>query len=221
MRRIARAIVLVAAVFASAAHAAVVFTNLGTSAPPATISGSTVAPFDQAAQAAIANGTPVTTIPGSPIGGSLTVSPAAEKRTIGAGWATWSHGYTGPVFVVLASSATLTLPAGTRAFYFYAEPNAFAIQTVSATTNSGATSGPINVDGQAGANGFAFITTAGETISTITVTTNDSSFALAEFGASAAGATPPAPVPTLSEWALIGLALLLAGVAALRLRRFR
>ncbi|RJP88114.1 MAG: hypothetical protein C4518_11220 [Desulfobacteraceae bacterium] len=64
----------------------------------------------------------------------------------------------------------MNLPANTGAFYFYAEPNDFVSWTISAETDSGTSSGDISVLGNAGANGYAFYTTAGESITNITVT---------------------------------------------------
>ena len=173
-----------------AAQAAIVFQDLGTVAPPATLGNYAVAPFDQVPQTAIPDATDVTTIPGSPIPGDLTVSPALNKRTIGSGWATWSHGYTGAVYVIgTGGTATMTLPAGAGAFYFYAEPNSFALMTINATANDGTTSGDITVNGSSGANGFAFYATGTtSTITSITVTSSDASFAIGEFGIAVQGA---------------------------------
>lgn len=42
---------------------------------------------------------------------------------VGDGWDTWSHGYLGDVYNTSLSIITINLPAGTNAFYFYAEPN--------------------------------------------------------------------------------------------------
>ncbi len=215
MKRIFVAVVVLFAVISvgmSKAEASVSFTDLGTSAPPASIGGRTVTAFDAAAQAAILNGTSVSTIPGSPFG-SLTVSPNVTKQTIGSGWATWSHGYTGSVYTNLSSgSITLTLPANTGAFYFYAEPNSFSVMTITATTNSGATSGPINVNGSSGANGFGFVASAGDTIATITVSSSDASgFAVGEFGI---GSEIPSTVPTMNEWGLV-IFMLLGGLGSL------
>ena len=190
-RKIGLAIASLALAVASAsANAAVLFQNLGTSAPPASVGTHTLTPFDQAPQAAIANLTNVSTIPGSPIGGTLGISPASNKRVIGNGWATWSHGYTGVVYYNNGgTSATLTLPAGTKAFYFYVASDSFGLYNFTAVTDSGTTSGAVPVEGQAGAGGFAFYSTAGETISSITVTVaGTSGFAIGEFGISG-GAT--------------------------------
>jgi hypothetical protein len=172
------------------ASAAVVFENLGTGAPPATLGVNpvyTLTPFDQAEQAAIPNGTLVTTIPGSPFPGELTTSVPVAKGTTPGTWATWSHGYTGPVFYVGGTTVRLTLPPNTGAFYFYLEPNAFAVFNFTAVTNSGVTSGNVPVNGFGGATGFAFYSTLpqGEAILYIDIAgpAGAGGFALAEFGA--------------------------------------
>jgi hypothetical protein len=168
-----------------AANADVLFQSLGTGAPPATVGSHAVTPFDQAAQAAIPSFTNVTVIPGGPSGATLTVSPSANKRTIGSGWASWSHAYTGVVYYNNGgTTASLTLPAGTKAFYVYVEPNLFNVFNISAATDSGVNSGAIPVNGNSGASGFAFHTTAGENITTITITADAgaSGFAFGEFG---------------------------------------
>ena len=215
-------LILIVCAFASTSHAAVLFSNLGTGAPPATISTYTLAPFDQAPQAAIPNFTNVTLIPGSPIPGNLTTAASVNKRTIGSGWATWSHGYTGVVYYSNgASTIVMNLPPSTGAFYFYAEPNNFASYIISAVTDSGVSSGNITVQGNSGANGYAFYTTAGESILTITVTAAQgaSGFAIGEFGISAAQAfIPSADIPTLSEWALLLFSALFGGLVWWRQR---
>ncbi|MDO9263733.1 MAG: IPTL-CTERM sorting domain-containing protein [Desulfosalsimonadaceae bacterium] len=205
-------VLLASFVFVSvqAVQAAVLFTDLGTAAPPATVSTYTLIPFDQAPQAAIADSTDVTTIPGCPVPGTLTTGASVNKRTIGSGWATWSHGYTGVVYMG-GSEIVLNLPPDTQAFYFYAEPDSFSTMVISAETDSGASSGDINVTGASGANGFAFYTNAGESITTITVATNDTFMAIGEFGI--AQAAEPAAIPTMNEWGLIILSLLVAGSA--------
>ena len=178
------ALALAAASFA--ANADILFSNLGTNAPPATIGGHSVIPFDQAAQAAIPTFNDVSVIPGGPNGATLTVSPLSNKRSIGGGgWASWSHGYTGVVYYNNGgTTATLTLPAGTKAFYVYVEPNFFDVYNISAATDSGVQSGAVPVNGSSGATGFAFHTTAGENITTITITADEGAggFAFGEFG---------------------------------------
>ncbi len=181
------AFTLAAASFA--ANADILFQNLGTGAPPAAIGDHAMTPFDQGAQAAIANGTSLSVIPGGPNGTSLGVSPATNKRSIGGGWATWSHGYTGAVYSDYESTqVTLTLPAASKAFYVYVEPNPFEFIDITVTTDSGATSTAIQVNGASGANGFGFYSTAGETITSVTISSPEN-FAFGEFGISTGPAT--------------------------------
>ena len=63
-----------------------------------------------------------------------------HDQATGPCWATWSHGYTGDVYDTLSSldptSPTISLPAGTRAFYLYAEPNVFDVFDVQATAQT-------------------------------------------------------------------------------------
>src|SRR6266478_8857200 len=114
-------------VVAVAANAGIVSVNLGTAAPPTAVGPYFMGVFSQVPQAAIANGTSVASIPGGPGGTSLGVAPNMVKQTVGAGWATWSNGYTGAVYTELtaATTTTVTLPASSHAFYLYAEPNSF------------------------------------------------------------------------------------------------
>ena len=216
------ALILALLLVASGAEAAVVFQNLGTSAPPTTLGPYHVGAFDQTPQAAITDFTSVSSIPGNPEGSDLGVSPNLDKRTIGASWGTWSNGYTGVVYYGAdVTSMMLTLPTGTAAFYFYAEPNQFSDFNVSATTAQGATSGPISVNGQGGANGFAFYSSPGDPILTITVTCTDASgFAIGEFGAVSVQQAGSEPVPAVSPWGLgiLGAALALGGAFLLKKR---
>ena len=192
------ALALAAASFA--ANAAIVFQNLGTAAPPTTVGSYSMTPFNQAAQAAIPDfTTDVTLIPGSPVAGNLLLAPGANKRTVGVNWwagnpGAWGHGYTGPVFYVNENTSVLTLPASAQAFYFYVQPNQGGIWNVTATTNSGTTSGAIAVSsGPSGsANGYAFYATAGETIQSVTITVSGvegPGMALGEFGINGGVAT--------------------------------
>src|SRR5690606_29230271 len=85
---------------------------------------------------------------------------------------------------------TLTLPPGTKAFYFYLQNNDQdeIPDTIIVTSDSGVTSGPIVVETDytspdVGAHGFGFHSTNGESIVSITVQTNESQgFGLANFG---------------------------------------
>ena len=185
------ALALAAASFA--ANADILFQNLGTAAPPATLGGHTMTQFDQSPQAAIPDGTSgIALIPGAPMGGTLGISAAASKFTVGNGWGTsetWGHGYLGPVFYSTSNPVTLTLPAGTKAFYFYTQSSWVGTWNITATTDSGTSSGPISVSSgfsaPTGANGFGFYSTAGESIISISVTSSTSpGLGFAEFGIS-------------------------------------
>lgn len=97
------------------------------------------------------------------------------------GWATWSHGYAGDVYHTSQPSVRVTLPPDTRAFYFYAEPNPFAVFNIVATAEDGTTSGPIAVDGYAGARYFGFYAADEDNIASIAVSSTVD-FAIGEFG---------------------------------------
>src|SRR5262245_61680774 len=82
-------------VFVGPSEAAIIFSDLGTGNPPATVGTVPVSAFNTAPQAALPDLTLTSTIPGNPLGGPLILSIQAKKETIGVSWATWSHGYTG------------------------------------------------------------------------------------------------------------------------------
>ena len=199
------------------AAAAISFVDIGTSAPPASLGTCAVVAFDQTAQAAVVNGTSVTSVVGGPNGTSLGLSPAHIKRNIGSGWATWSHGYTGAVYVQNGTQAIFNLPAGAQCFYFYAEPNNLSAFNITVTPASGS-SVTRSVTGNAGAYGYGFYT-SGETISSVTVdvAAGAGGFAVGEFGVGTA-ASGPSAIPTLSEWGMIFLAGVMGvfGFATLR-----
>jgi subtilase family serine protease len=119
--------------------------------------------------------------------GNLSFSPGLECLEVGHGWATWSNGYTGDVYwdnsdVGSTTTLSLTLPAGTKAFYFYAEPDEFETFDLQATAQDGTTSGPIQVYGYAGAEYLGFYSNhAGVFIHQINVSCGDD-FAVGEFG---------------------------------------
>src|SRR4051794_11102292 len=119
----------------------------GTGAPPGTLGPYTMTPL---APDARADGFVDTA-------GTVGFSTSLYHTRVGAGWATWSHGYTGDVYSTGGGViTTLALPEGTSAFYLYAEPDPFAVFDITAITDDGTSSGPIAVDGLAGARYFGF-----------------------------------------------------------------
>ena len=152
--------------------------DLGTAAPPATLGGYTMTPFPT-------DGRPLfqdeINVP-SPLGGDVTFSDPLTHFQIGNGWSTWSHGYTGDVYFTNGlQSTSLTLPANTGAFYFYAEPNLFGMFTVTVTDSSGVTI-VTSVEGDSGANGFGFFADPGMSLVSVSITVDGSDFAIGEFG---------------------------------------
>ena len=149
----------------------VVVTSTGVGAPPTTVGPYAITPFGPDVRPEF---TDVTTV-ASPACGNISFSPALGKREIGSGWATWSNGYTGSVYRTAPASSTdvvtltINLPAGTSAFSFYAEPERFGLFNVEAIADNGTSTGPILVNGLAGAQNFGFYG-IGNTISSIKVT---------------------------------------------------
>jgi hypothetical protein len=162
----------------------------GTGAPPSTLGGFTMSPFGADSQPSCgAPGSSVTSVTGPT--GAIGFNQAVNHDIAGLCWATWSNGYTGDVYgtdtSTDVSSVTITLPANTGAFAFYAEPNQLAVLTITATSVGGTTSGPVSVDGNGGAKYFGFYGVGGAKVASITVTTNDPlGFAVGEFGIAAA-----------------------------------
>lgn len=204
-----RGVALLALCLAGAAQAAVQYVQIDPVLPHGSIAdvgGVPVLPFDVGPQAAIANwAVGVTTIPGvpSPATGSLTVAPGVQKQTMPGTWTSiWANGYTGPIFFTQgAQTITLTLPPRTTAFYVFAEQNVYGTFDITATTDSGATSGAVTVVGVAtppavnSIPGIGFLTTTpGEAIQTITIDVEAGSngFAIALFAMAQA---PAAPTP--------------------------
>lgn len=204
---------------AGIANAAVTFVDLGTVAPPATLGSCAASAFSQVAQAAVSNGTSVTSVPGGPSGTTLALTSGMTKAAIGSGWATWSHGYTGAVYWAAGLSQTVTLPPGAQCFYLYVEPNNNGSFNITVTPSTGAAvTRPVT--GSSGAYGYGFYAT-GENLLSVTVdaAAGSGGFAIGEFGLG----LPPAPgfatpVPATGTEALVLLFLLLTGAAALVLR---
>jgi hypothetical protein len=166
---------------ASAAPGSVVFSDAsGTSAPAATLGPYEMTPF-----AADTQGDTTVSSVAAPGGGSVGNAPSLNHCTVGECWATWSHGYTGDVYVDGSQSLSLTLPAGTRAFYFYAEPDQFDTFDFTATSSDGTSSGAVGVNGVGGAEYFGFYATGAATLTSITLSETDpDGFGIGEFGIS-------------------------------------
>jgi hypothetical protein len=164
----------------------------GTAAPPSTLGTYNMKAFGtdpQPSCQAEGSTVPGVTDPAGTIG--FTPDLHHDKTPVEGCWATWSHGYTGDVYdtagAVDPTTATITLPSGTNAFYFYAEPNQRIVLTITATALNGTSSGPVQVDGDGGAKYFGFYGTGGVQLASITVTTDDpEGFAVGEFGISVA-----------------------------------
>jgi hypothetical protein len=160
----------------------------GSAPPPATLGPYTMTAFGLDPQPI--NDGAVTGV--SDPAGTLAFTPPLNHSRVGNGWSTWSHGYTGDVYWTPSGGPiTITLPAGTRAFYVYAEPNTFALFDVTATAQDGTTSGPVQVQGEGGAKYFGFYATGTPNIASISVTTTDTSgLGVGEFGIAPAAAPP-------------------------------
>jgi hypothetical protein len=160
--------------------------STGTNSPPSQLGPYTMTAF----QGGATTGSLVTSIssPRGPVGFSMSsrvykVGPPGPAWT----WKTWSNGYTGLVYHFgkdpqTAASVTLTFPAGTKAVYFYAEPNALPLTyDFVATANNGTSSGHERPNGNSGATYFGFFAALGQTIKTITVS-SQGDFGIGEFG---------------------------------------
>jgi hypothetical protein len=176
------------------ASAGIVFDGSpGTAAPPPTLGPYTMTQFGPDPQPVP---TEVSSVP-SPFG-ILGFTGPVDHLKVGLGWATWSHGYTGDVYWTRTNtSLTLTMPPDTGAFYFYAEPTLYQTFSITATADDGTTSGPIPVEGFAGAQYFGFYGTSGSNIVSIDVTSS-SDFAVGEFGI----ASPPTDIPEFASVAI-------------------
>jgi hypothetical protein len=189
---VAAAVATAFAVSAGAAVAAIgVSIAPGTAAPPPTLAGYQMTPFGDDIRPVFADVTDVPLPPitiGHPMSrptGSILFSQAMSHREIGAGWASWSHGYTGDVYYTNGStSMTTTMPAKVGAFYLYAEPNPFAIINMTVVGRDGnghQVSTTVAVNGAGGAQYFGFYNTSFGAVTSITVSSSVD-FAIGEFG---------------------------------------
>lgn len=111
------------------------------------------------------------------VDGPITFSPKTNplKGTVPTTFATWSHGYTGPVYLFTTSNPTIFLPAGVQAFDFYAQPNSFGSTDVIATATDGSQAIlSQSVNGSAGAKYFGYYTNNNTSIASITFASSPS-----------------------------------------------
>lgn len=205
---------IVFSLLARPAGGAIIFEDLSTSAPPLTLGGYGMLVFADDARPVPDN---VASVP-APTGGDVGFDQPLSHLKIGVGWSTWSHGYAGDVYYQAAQSSGplfpytvgLTLPAGIVAFYLYAEPEAFSEFDITAIDQNGQ-GYTRTIAGNAGARGFGFYATAGDTITGLSIG-SFADFAIGEFGISKAQ-----NVPEPTALALLGLGM----AAAVRARRRR
>jgi len=181
--------------------------SLGTAAPPGTLGGYSVTGFG-------ADASPVNSFVSSVSSGGVTVSFGNTVRhdVIGNGWATWSHGYAGSVYDTASANdpqnLTLSLSANVAALYFYVEPVNFSVFSFTATAQDGTTLTE-NINGNAGASGFGFYASAGNSITSITISGGDlDGFAVGEFGAAVSLSSVPDSGNSLAYAALAFVGLL-------------
>lgn len=163
----------------------------GIEAPPPTLGPYSMTPFPSDPRDVLDT---VSDVPGPT--GTLVFDTPLTHHFANDTWQTWSHGYAGDAYSTGGTDIVLTLPPGTGAAYLYAEPNVFDLFTVAATSQDGTTSGPIDVEGEAGARYFGFYATCGATLDTIHVTAaaEAGGFAIGEFGiAPITGGSSPCP----------------------------
>jgi hypothetical protein len=148
----------------------------GTGAPPSKLDGVSMHKFGKDSRGAVSVGS----VSGPT--GAVAFSRKVSHRVVGQSWRTWSHHYSGDVYFVRKNSVTLHLPAKTKAFYVYVEPNSFKPATVTAKSG-GAGSGGVTVEGNSGAKFFGFVAKGKGHLKSVKIGVSDhKGFAIGEFG---------------------------------------
>jgi len=140
----------------------------------------------------------------SPLGGNVGFDQDLEHVIVPYSWGSWSHDYEGDAYALGTASFELviSLPAGTGAFAFYAEPATFIFESFSVQeTNSAELLESIEGDG--GAAGFLFKSGANSELNQITIRSS-APFAVGEFS-----------IAAVPEGSTHSAAVTLAGLAGL------
>jgi hypothetical protein len=208
--------------------AAVIMTIGNTNAPDSTLGGFTMSPLARTSP----RFAPVDTTSSSPsvsfnqLVYETKVPSAGETPPAGAlFFGSWSHGYTGNVWQTAESgnrrSLTMTLPTSTKAFYFYVQPVALGVVSIT-IEYPGIPSKSLSATGNAGAVYVGLHSDAGEDLTSIKITSDESNgavgFAVGEFGIfNSGGGGGVVPEPTsMAIFGLSGLAFLAKRVTSKR-----
>jgi hypothetical protein len=201
---------LCAVVFAATVETGLAATTgslLGTSSPPAVAGGQPLLAFSTDPALEFAS---VTTVP-SPSGLDLSFDQSMEHLVVGYSWYNWGQGYFGDVYATDATSfsLTITLPADTTRFVFYAMPSDLVIQQFTVSETSSGSPLLESIDGNGDAAGFLFVADPGSTLNQIFITSTGS-FAVGEF-----------LLTSIPEASTGGVGAVLVFLTATRLRRGR
>lgn len=210
--------------------------ELNTAAPPAKLGIFDMVPFASDATP-IGNSSLSVPVPlgSTPVGnvGFSTELFHYKANSAPLAWATWSNGFNGHVYhydltavsePAQTDSITLTLPASTKAFYFYVEPEFFGpfdFQISATTADGGSNMIPAQlINGQGNAKGYGFYVAdaAAPSLTTVSIAGTDTwpgGFAIGQF---AINGTPGPGVPDSGTTSVM-LGAALAALAILAKRR--
>lgn len=207
LRQIACGVVFAAA--ADCGWAATTGSLLGTSSPPSAVDGQPLLAFSTDPAPEFAS---VTTVP-SPSGLDLSFDQGMEHLVVGYSWYNWGQGYLGDLYATdptsVSFSLTITLPADTTRFVFYAMPSDLVIQPFTVSETSSGSPLLESIDGNGDAAGFLFVADPGSTLDQIFITSTGS-FAVGEF-----------LLTSIPEASTGGVGAVLVFLTATRLRRGR